>query len=263
MHANFFFKGLAIGFSIAAPVGPIGVLCIRRSLADGAAAGLAAGLGAATADALYGCVAAFGLTAISSLLVANQTWLALIGGVFLCYLGARTFTSRPAEHAAAARGDGLLGTYASTFALTLTNPATILSFVAVFAGFGLGAGADYGAAAVLVAGVFTGSALWWLLLSGSVGALRARVGTGSMQTVNRLSGIVLFAFGVLALSRAATLAIGASELATSINAFPVAACADDQAIRASAVAVRPEVQDRSVRKGRGFRSRPARPAVGA
>jgi threonine/homoserine/homoserine lactone efflux protein len=206
VEATFFLKGLAVGFSIAAPVGPIGVLCIRRSLADGPAAGLAAGLGAATADALYGSIAAFGLTAISSRLIANQIWLAMIGGIFLCYLGARTFFSEPARHAAAASGDGPLATYASTLLLTLTNPATILSFVAVFAGFGLGAGADYSAAFTLVAGVFGGSALWWIMLSSSVGALRSRVSTASMQGINRLSGAVLFAFGVFALFRAASLA---------------------------------------------------------
>jgi threonine/homoserine/homoserine lactone efflux protein len=205
MDSTLLLKGLAIGFSIAAPVGPIGVLCIRRSLAHGPAAGLAAGLGAATADALYGSIAAFGLTTLSSRLVANQAWLALIGGAFLCYLGVRTFFSRPAAEAASVRGDGLLATYASTLLLTLTNPATILSFVAVFAGFGIGAGADYRAAAALVAGVFAGSALWWIVLSGSVGALRTRVGTSSMQLLNRVSGAVLFTFGVLALSRAAVL----------------------------------------------------------
>lgn len=211
MHALFLLKGVAIGFSIAAPVGPIGVLCIRRSLAHGPAAGLAAGLGAATADGLYGCIAAFGLTALSSRLVANQATLALAGGVFLCWLGARTFFSPPARDAAAARADGLLVTYASTFLLTLTNPATILSFVAVFAGFGLGAAADYGAAATLVAGVFLGSASWWLVLSSSVGALRSRVSTTSMWALNRVSGTVLFTFGVLALWRAATVAAALSR----------------------------------------------------
>ena len=109
MDLAFLFRGLLIGFSIAAPVGPIGVLCIRRTLADGRAAGLVSGLGAATADALYGCVAGFGLTLISNFLVRQQWWLGLLGGLFLCYLGGKTLLSKPAEQAASAKGSGLLG----------------------------------------------------------------------------------------------------------------------------------------------------------
>ena len=193
-------RGLVIGFSIAAPVGPIGVLCIRRTLADGRAVGFAAGLGAATADALYGAVAGFGLTVVSTALVGQQGWLRLIGGAFLCWLGARTFLARPAEDAAPVRGSGLLGAYASTLVLTLTNPMTILSFAAVFAGLGVGAaGGGYGAAAVLVLGVFAGSALWWLVLSGAVGLLRHRVTPRGLRWVNRASGTIIAAFGALAL----------------------------------------------------------------
>jgi threonine/homoserine/homoserine lactone efflux protein len=201
MTAGFFFKGLIIGFSIAAPVGPIGVLCIRRSLAQGTLAGLAAGLGAATADAVYGCIAGFGLTAVSGFLVRQQFWLALVGGGFLCYLGVRTFLSRPAEQSAGPGTGSLAATYGTTFLLTLSNPATILSFVAVFAGFGLGQAADYAAAIVLVLGVFTGSALWWMILSGGVGLIRNRVSVQWMKAINRLSGCILLAFGLYALSR--------------------------------------------------------------
>jgi threonine/homoserine/homoserine lactone efflux protein len=195
----FFLKGIAIGFSIAAPVGPIGLLCIRRSLAGGPWAGLATGLGAATADAVYGCVAAFGLTAVSDFLVGRRFWLGLLGGAFLCWLGARTFAQNPPAEAAEARGESLLAAYLSTFALTLTNPMTILSFVAVFAGLGLGTSPDYLAASAIVLGVFTGSALWWLLLSGGVGLFRSRIGPTWMQAVNRISGAVILAFGAYAL----------------------------------------------------------------
>jgi threonine/homoserine/homoserine lactone efflux protein len=200
MSFGFMLKGLVIGFSIAAPVGPIGILCIRRSLADGRQVGLATGLGAATADALYGCVAGFGLTAISSVLVEQRFWLGLVGGLFLCYLGVRTLLSRPADHAAEVVGGGLLSAYLSTFFLTLANPMTILSFVAVFAGFGLGASPGYWSASALVAGVFAGSAAWWLLLSSGVAMFRTRLGSGWMLLVNRLSGGVLLAFGIYALS---------------------------------------------------------------
>src|SRR5512147_916819 len=129
-----FLQGLILGFSIAAPVGPIGVLCIRRTLADGRMSGLVSGLGAATADAIYGSVAAFGLTFISGFLIDQKLWLGLLGGAFLCYLGLRTFLSQPAQQVALAQGQGLVGAYGSTFFLTLTNPMTILSFMAMFAG---------------------------------------------------------------------------------------------------------------------------------
>jgi threonine/homoserine/homoserine lactone efflux protein len=198
MDYGFFLKGMAIGFSIAAPVGPIGVLCIRRSLADGMRTGFAVGLGAATADAAYGCVAGFGLTAISGFLAAQQFWLGLVGGAFLCYLGVRTFLSKPAVQEAASRRGGLAASYISTLFLTLTNPATILSFVAIFAGLGLGASVERGAAAPLVSGVFIGSALWWLILSAGAGALRSRIDNGRMQLINRFSGCVLIAFGIYA-----------------------------------------------------------------
>jgi threonine/homoserine/homoserine lactone efflux protein len=195
-------RGLLIGFSIAAPVGPIGVLCIRRTLADGRATGLAVGLGAATADAVYGAIAGFGLTAISSLLVRQQGILRLVGGLFLCYLGVRTFLASPARDAARAggAGPGLLGAFTSTFGLTLANPATILSFVAVFAGLGIAGAGSWREATVLVAGVFLGSAFWWLLLSGVVGALRSRLDLRALRWINRLSGLVLLGFGIAALA---------------------------------------------------------------
>jgi len=193
-------RGLVIGFSIAAPVGPIGVLCIRRTLADGRVTGLAVGLGAAAADAVYGAVAGFGLTAVSALLVRQQGILRIVGGLFLCYLGMRTFFARPAEQAAGAGGAGLLGAFTATFGLTLANPATILSFVAVFAGLGIAGAGSWREATVLVAGVFLGSAAWWLILSGVVAALRSRLDLRALRWANRVSGLVLFAFGGAALA---------------------------------------------------------------
>jgi len=200
MPVSFILKGILIGFSIAAPVGPIGVLCIRRSLAQGQKSGFATGMGAATADALYGCIAGFGLTAISRFLVDQKLWLSLLGGLYLCYLGIRTFISKPAETAAEAGRGNLASAYLSTLFLTLTNPMTILSFVAVFAGLGLGATPDYFSAGLLVAGVFVGSAIWWLMLSCSVGLFRSRVGSGWMRTINRVSGVIVIGFGLYSLS---------------------------------------------------------------
>ena len=193
-------KGIIIGFAIAAPVGPIGVLCIRRTLADGRLPGFVSGLGAATADAVYGAVAAFGLTLVTDFLMEGASWLRLIGGAFLLFLGIRTFFARPAEHAAPARNGGLVGAYASTFFLTLTNPTTILSFAAIFAGLGVGSTNDALSAMLLVLGVFLGSALWWLVLSGTAGLFRAKLSAGGLRWVNRVSGTIIAAFGVLALS---------------------------------------------------------------
>lgn len=201
MDIGVLLRGIILGFSIAAPVGPIGVLCIRRTLAEGRLVGLVSGLGAATADMSYGMVAAFGLTAVSSLLVSQTVWLRVVGGLFLLYLGIRTFLARPGERPASAEGRGLVGAYASTLVLTLTNPPTILSFVAIFAGLGLGdTRGDYWAATQLVTGVFIGSALWWLLLSSGVDLFRSRFTTGRLGWVNRLAGLVILAFGVVTLA---------------------------------------------------------------
>jgi threonine/homoserine/homoserine lactone efflux protein len=197
---SFFLRGLIIGFSIAAPVGPIGMLCIRRSLADGLLVGLFTGLGAATADAVYGGIAGFGLTAVSSVLVEYRVWLALLGGLFLCYLGIRTFVSAPVKDSASLRRSGVASAYASTFLLTLTNPMTILSFVAIFAGLGLASGTDYRGATMLVAGVFAGSAAWWVTLSSGTAMVRTRLSGGGMRVVNHVSGAFVFAFGVYAIA---------------------------------------------------------------
>ncbi len=193
--------GLLLGFSIAAPVGPIGVLCIRRTLADGRWIGFISGMGAATADAAYGAVAAFGLTALSDRLLEQAFWLRLIGGLFLIALGLRTATTQPAERSAAAAPGGALAAYGSTLMLTLTNPMTILAFAAAFAGLGWvrqQAGAP--AAGMLVAGVFLGSAAWWLTLSSLVARLRRHLSVRALRWVNRLSGAVLVGFGLVVLS---------------------------------------------------------------
>jgi len=189
-----------IGFAIAAPVGPIGVLCIRRTLAEGRAAGLVSGLGAATADAIYGCIAGFGLTFISSFLVSQQVWLRTAGGLFLCYLGLKTLLAKPAEQAAAVKGQGLIGAYVSTLFLTLTNPMTILSFAAIFAGLGLAnTSASYLSAGSLVLGVFIGSAVLWLILSGGVSLFRDKFNLHGLQWVNRISGAIILAFGLVSI----------------------------------------------------------------
>lgn len=197
---SFFLKGFILGLSIAAPVGQIGVLCIRRTLAYGRAVGFVSGLGAATADAVYGGVAGFGLSAVAGFLVSQQTLLRLVGGAFLVYLGIRIFLERPARGAATVERRGLPGAYLSTFFLTLANPSTILSFAAIFVGLGMaGTAGSYLPAAALVGGVFTGSATWWFVLSGAVGLLRRRLDTSWMVWLNRVSGAILASFGLAAI----------------------------------------------------------------
>ncbi len=195
-----FLRAFLIGISIAAPVGPIGVLCIRRTLVNGRLAGFVSGMGAASADMVYGAIAAFGLTAVTGLLVDNAFWLGIIGGLFLLYLGGKTFFEKPADKPAETKADGLWSMYLSTFFLTITNPMTILAFAAIFAGAMLGK--TTGSPLVMVAGVFAGSAAWWLILSFIVGILRDKLTPAHMAWINRISGSIIIAFGMYALFNA-------------------------------------------------------------
>jgi threonine/homoserine/homoserine lactone efflux protein len=200
MDVSFLTRGLVIGFTVALGVGPISLLTIRRTLAHGRAYGLASGLGVAAADASYGAIAAFGLTAVTAVLVGARTALALVGGAFLIWLGARTVLAPRATHAATDHErPGLLGATVSIYGLTMTNPMTILSFAAIFAGFGLAGGTPL-EAALLTLGVFLGSLAWWLILTTAVAALRSRVTPGVLHGLTRLSGAALIAFGTLALA---------------------------------------------------------------
>jgi threonine/homoserine/homoserine lactone efflux protein len=197
-----FLSGVAIGVAIAAPVGPIGVLCIRRTIAGGIGIGFVSGLGAAAADAVYAALATFALTVATSLVARITQPLHLIGGAFLLWLGVTTaLRSAPADPARANVPRAYAGAFFSTFALTAVNPATIVSFAAVVAGAAFGAHPPAGFGAVrLVAGVFAGSALWWLVLSSTVGIVRRGLGPLAVRAVNVVSGIVLIAFGVWALA---------------------------------------------------------------
>ncbi len=196
---HIFLKGLIIGLSIAVPVGPIGILCIRRTLAQGRMNGVLSGLGAATADALYGAIAGFGLTFLSNFLIGQRIGLHLIGGGLLCILGVKTFLSKPAEPGTSVEGASLWNAYLSTFFLTLTNPMTILFFAAVFAGLGVvGASDHYVSAGILVLGVFIGSAMWWVILSGFTGLLQRLFHVKGLQWLNRISGLIIIGFGLFA-----------------------------------------------------------------
>lgn len=197
-------QGIVLGFSIAAPVGPIGILCIRRTLQNGFKSGLASGLGAASADAVYGAIAAAGLTLAADFLANQQIWLGILGGAFLLFLGVRTFSSPPPEADGQETGANKLGgDYLSTFLLTLSNPITILSFAALFGGLSAqGGAASQADAYLLVLGVFTGSALWWLTLTTGVSLFRSRFSQGIMRWINRASGVVIFIFGLAMVWRA-------------------------------------------------------------
>ena len=191
-----FLSACIIGISIAAPVGPIGVLVIRRSLAEGRLVGLVSGMGAASADAFYGFIAAFGLSAISSLLMSFSLPLRVFGAIFLAYLGIKTLLSKPSEKAAEAQAaTNLLSAYLSILALTITNPMTIIAFLGIFAGVGLeNVTGNPLSASITVLGVFIGSAAWWLLLSFGVSFFRERVNAQVMLWINRLSGIIILSF---------------------------------------------------------------------
>jgi threonine/homoserine/homoserine lactone efflux protein len=194
-------RGFVLGFTIAAAVGPISLLVIRRTLAEGRVVGLVSGMGVATADATYGAIAAFGLTAVTDLLVDWRSALGIVGGLFLLWLAWRTIRSVPGEAAADTGRRGLPGAYMGTLGLTLTNPMTILSFAALFVGLGV-TGGDALGAALLTLGVFAGSAAWWVVLVGGVGALRSRLTPAGMRRINVASGTLIGAFALVALATA-------------------------------------------------------------
>ena len=200
MDPVFLARGLVVGFTIAAAVGPISLLTIRRTLAHGRAYGLVSGLDVAAADASYGAVAAFGLTAITAVLVGARTALALVGGAFLIWLAIRTIRARPASTAAVVdERPGLAAAFLSIYGLTMTNPMTILSFGALFAGLGV-AGDDPFGSALITLGVFLGSSAWWVVLTSIVSALRTRVTTAWIRRINIGSGLVIAGFAIVSIA---------------------------------------------------------------
>lgn len=193
-------KGIALGFCIAAPIGPIGILCIRRTLQYGRLSGLFSGLGAALADVLYASVAAFGLTFVSNFILAGEAWLRLFGGLFLLFLGIKTFLSSGDAPPQKISHTSLFRDFLSVFLLMVSNPMMIFAFFAIFAGFGLSdARRTYLEALILVFGVLIGSTCWWLLLSEGVTCFRKKMSSQVMLWINKIAGILIFGFGVLAI----------------------------------------------------------------
>jgi threonine/homoserine/homoserine lactone efflux protein len=193
---DLFAKAVFVGLIMAAAVGPIWMLCFRRALADGFWPGFLSGLGAAGADALYAAVAAFGLTFVSDFLIAHRAGFMLGACLFLIWLGVRMFRARPARAAAVVHATRLAQACGSTLVLTLGNPMTILSFLAIFAGLGLTGGRDVSTATSIVLGVFLGSALWWLFLCGLAARIGPRLGHKAFVALNRTAGVLVIGFAV-------------------------------------------------------------------
>jgi threonine/homoserine/homoserine lactone efflux protein len=200
MSIYLFIEGILIGLVVAVPVGPLGLLCINRALMLGPVCGFFSGLGVATADALAAGIAALGISLISGLFAEHQLALRLVGGIFLCYLGYRIYRTEPATQAPVNNVNGLLSAYVTTFLLTFSNPVTILSFVAIYAGWHVPSlQGRYVAAAILTGGVFTGSALWWVGLFITLTAFHHKFNLRFLLWVHRVSGAIIAGFGVVVL----------------------------------------------------------------
>src|SRR6266404_1508849 len=191
-------RGLLAGLIIAVPVGPVNVLCISRTLRKGWKSGLTSGLGAATADFLYGCIAGFSITFVIQFLVREEFWIRLVGGILLVLMGVSYYFKTPQSLSAETSGGTGQSDYASTLVLTLTNPTTVLSFLAVLAALGLGRQPASWLTLLLVLGIFCGSMLWWIVLTGMVNRFRDRFNDRSMLWMNRIAGVAIGGFGVLA-----------------------------------------------------------------
>jgi threonine/homoserine/homoserine lactone efflux protein len=199
--ASVLLRGFVLGFVIAASPGPIFFLCLRRTLARGWLTGVVSGFGVATADAFYAGLAAFGIGAVTSVLAGERRWLALLGGAVLVLLGLRSLLDRPKtiEPPPAPSGSGFVWAYMSTLGLTIANPSTIISFAALVATLGIGTGAGFLPPALLVGGVFAGSATWWLVLAGVGAGMRTRLGPRVVRGIGTFSGLAITGLGMLAI----------------------------------------------------------------
>lgn len=196
MDPGLFIQGIIIGLTLAVPVGPISLVCIHRTVADGRFHGIVSGLGVATADSLYAAVAFLGLTAVSGLIIGHQTLFRLLAGIALILVGIQVFRSVPAAVSNGDEQEPYLQDYLSLFAITAANPLTIIFFITILPGFGVVAqGTTLIAAVPFVAGVFLGSVVWWIILCGSLGSVRSRLSTENLRQINRISGVLITCFG--------------------------------------------------------------------
>jgi threonine/homoserine/homoserine lactone efflux protein len=202
MDVSFLFKGLIIGFSLAVPVGPVGILCINRSISRGQIAGVISGFGAALADTIYGLIAGLGLSFVSDFLIDQKILLQTVGGIFLIGLGIKIYLKKSEDiQYSNNTHHTLLHDFVSTFLITVSNPGTILAFLAIFAGLGFSlASTSSGSTTLLVVGVFSGSTLWWLILSGTVSIFRNKMSDKLIHRINQVSGVFIILFGIAILT---------------------------------------------------------------
>ena len=205
-------RGLAAGFIIAAPVGPVNVLCIQRTLEKGWKPGIVSGLGAAFADSLYGGVAGLSISIIIQFLIQEEFWLRLIGGILLMLIGA-VYYFKPPPSIEAAKNGSAHSDFASAFLLTIANPTTVLSFLTVLATLGLGRHRPLWETSLLIAGIFCGAMTWWLILTGGTNLLRGKITDRTMAWMNHVAGIAIGAFGLVNVVLSADAGISLPSLA--------------------------------------------------
>jgi threonine/homoserine/homoserine lactone efflux protein len=198
MEMGLFFKGIVVGIIIAMPVGPVGTLCVQRTITEGKINGFLTGLGATTADVIFGFIAAFGLTVVSNFLIDQQEWIRLLGGIIICLIGVKVFFLETQKKITPTKSPNHFSAFGSAFLIAITNPITIITFVVMFAGLGLviGSNSQYGSASLTVFGVFVGSGFIWLTLWGMSLVFRERFDFGRMKWVNKIAGIAILIFGV-------------------------------------------------------------------
>ncbi len=202
MNISLILQGIIYGFTIGMIVGPIGILCMRTTLAQGFIAGICAGLGAATADAVYGAIAGLGFSTVSCFLIDYQIWLHLFGGLFLLYLGIKTFQTPVTKATFEVKHSGLANLYAITFLLTLTNPTTILAFIALFSGLDIGGSCTgFANPMIFVLGVFLGSMIWWIMLCTTISYIRHSFSGKQLRLLNIVSGLLIFGFGLWSIAK--------------------------------------------------------------
>jgi threonine/homoserine/homoserine lactone efflux protein len=196
MDANLVIQGIIIGLTLAVPVGPISLLCIQRSVADGPLHGILSGIGVASADSFYAAVSFLGLTIISGVIITHQYLFRFVAGIVLIFIGIRIFLSVPAVVTTQTGHETYLKDYLSMVAIAIANPLTLVFFLVVVPGFGIVLqGNSIMAALEFVAGVFVGSTVWWIVLCGSLGTVRTRISEGNLMLINHISGILISCFG--------------------------------------------------------------------